>query len=156
MQRAELPDRKLFLYSEEERYNDYLKSEDALSSLLGFSSLVCIFISIFGIYSLVTLACERRRKEIAIRKVNGATVRHILTLFFREYALLLVVSSLVAFPAAWWVMRRWIEHYNRQVEIGFLPFLLIFVGVALCVAACIGYRIWKTANENPAEVIKSE
>ena len=73
MQRAELPDRKLFLYSEEERYNDYLKSEDALSSLLGFSSLVCIFISIFGIYSLVTLACERRRKEIAIRKVNGAT-----------------------------------------------------------------------------------
>ena len=156
MQRAELPDRKLFLYSEEERYNDYLKSEDALSSLLGFSSLVCIFISIFGIYSLVTLACERRRKEIAIRKVNGATVSNILTLFFREYALLLVVSSLVAFPAAWWVMRRWIEHYNRQVEIGFLPFLLIFVGVALCVAACIGHRIWKTANENPAEVIKSE
>lgn len=156
MQRAELPDRKLFLYSEEERYNDYLKSEDALSSLLGFSSLVCIFISIFGIYSLVTLACERRRKEIAIRKVNGATVRNILTLFFREYALLLVVSSLIAFPAAWWVMRRWIEHYNRQVEIGFLPFLLIFVGVALCVAACIGHRIWKTANENPAEVIKSE
>lgn len=81
MQRAELPDRKLFLYSEEERYNDYLKSEDALSSLLGFSSLVCIFISIFGIYSLVTLACERRRKEIAIRKVNGATVSNILTLF---------------------------------------------------------------------------
>lgn len=156
MQRAELPDRKLFLYSEEERYNDYLKSEDALSSLLGFSSLVCIFISIFGIYSLVTLACERRRKEIAIRKVNGATVRNILTLFFREYALLLLVSSLIAFPAAWWVMRRWIEHYNRQVEIGFLPFLLIFVGVALCVAACIGHRIWKTANENPAEVIKSE
>lgn len=156
MQRAELPDRKLFLYSEEERYNDYLKSEDALSSLLGFSSLVCIFISIFGIYSLVTLACERRRKEIAIRKVNGATVSNILTLFFREYALLLVVSSLIAFPAAWWVMRRWIEHYNRQVEIGFLPFLLIFVGVALCVAACIGHRIWKTANENPAEVIKSE
>lgn len=156
MQRAELPDRKLFLYSEEERYNDYLKSEDALSSLLGFSSLVCIFISIFGIYSLVTLACERRRKEIAIRKVNGATVGNILMLFFREYALLLVVSSLIAFPAAWWVMSRWIEHYNRQVEIGFLPFLLIFVGVALCVTACIGHRIWKTANENPAEVIKSE
>lgn len=156
MQRAELPDRKLFLYSEEERYNDYLKSEDALSSLLGFSSLVCIFISIFGIYSLVTLACERRRKEIAIRKVNGATVRNILGMFFGEYALLLVISSLIAFPAAWWVMRRWIEHYNRQVEIGFLPFLLIFVGVALCVVACIGHRIWKTANENPAEVIKSE
>ena len=156
MQRAELPDRKLFLYSEEECYNNYLKSEDALSSLLGFSSVVCILISIFGIYSLVTLACERRRKEIAIRKVNGATVRDILTLFFREYTLLLVVSSLIAFPAAWWVMRRWIENYNRQVEIGFLPFLLVFVGIAACVAVCIGHRIWKTANENPADVVKRE
>ena len=156
MQRAELPDRKLFLYSEEECYNNYLKSEDALSSLLGFSSVVCILISIFGIYSLVTLACERRRKEIAIRKVNGATVRDILALFFREYALLLVVSSLIAFPAAWWAMKRWIENYNRQVEIGVLPFLLIFAGIAVCVAASIGHRIWKTANENPAEVIKSE
>ena len=156
MQRAELPDRKLFLYSEEECYNNYLKSEDALSSLLGFSSVVCILISIFGIYSLVTLACERRRKEIAIRKVNGATVRDILALFFREYALLLVVSSLIAFPTAWWVMRRWIENYNRQVEIGFLPFLLVFVGIAACVVVSIGHRIWKTANENPAEVVKRE
>ena len=100
--------------------------------------------------------CERRRKEIAIRKVNGATVRDILALFFREYALLLVVSSLIAFPAAWWAMKRWIENYNRQVEIGVLPFLLIFAGIAVCVAASIGHRIWKTANENPAEVIKSE
>ena len=118
--------------------------------------MVCILISIFGIYSLVTLACERRRKEIAIRKVNGATVRDILALFFREYALLLVVSSLIAFPTAWWVMRRWIENYNRQVEIGFLPFLLVFVGIAACVAVSIGHRIWKTANENPAEVVKRE
>lgn len=156
MQRAELPDRKLFLYSEEECYNNYLKSEDALSSLLGFSSVVCILISIFGIYSLVTLACERRRKEIAIRKVNGATVRNILALFFREYALLLAVSSLIAFPAAWWAMKRWIENYNRQVEIGVLPFLLIFVGIAACVVASIGHRIWRTSNENPAEVIKRE
>ena len=156
MQRAELPDRKLFLFSEEERYNDYLKSEDALSSLLGFSSAVCVFISIFGIYSLVTLACERRRKEIAIRKVNGAGVKDILAMFFREYALLLVVSALIAFPAAWWAMKRWIENYNRQVEIGILPFLLIFVGVTCCVVLCIGHRIWKTANENPAEVVKRE
>ena len=49
MQQAELPDRKLFLDSEEERYNKYLQSEDALSSLLGFSAIVCILISIFGL-----------------------------------------------------------------------------------------------------------
>ena len=102
------------------------------------------------------LACERRRKEIAIRKVNGATVKDILVLFFREYALMLAVSALIAFPASWWAMKRWIENYNRQAEIGILPCLIIFAGVAACVAACIGHRIWKTANENPAEVVKSE
>lgn len=133
-----------------------MKSEDTLSSLLGFSSVVCILISIFGIYSLVTLACERRRKEIAIRKVNGAKVKDILALFFREYVLLLVVSSLIAFPAAWWIMKCWIENYNRQVEIGIFPFLFIFVGILACMIASIGHRIWKTANENPADVIKRE
>ncbi len=62
-------------------------------SLLTFVSLVCILISLFGIFSLVTLSCEQRRKEIAIRRVNRAQVYHILSsIFFREYLLLLATS----------------------------------------------------------------
>ena len=98
MQQAELPDRKLFLDSEEERYNKYLQSEDALSSLLGFSAIVCILISIFGIYSLVSLTCEQRRKEIAIRKVNGATISNILSIFFKEYAMRIDRIFIDSFP----------------------------------------------------------
>lgn len=156
MQQAELPDRKLFLDSEEERYNKYLQSEDALSSLLGFSAIVCILISIFGIYSLVSLTCEQRRKEIAIRKVNGATISNILSIFFKEYALLLIVSSLIAFPAGYTIMKHWIETYNRQVNIGATPFILIFVGIAMVITISIGWRVWQAARQNPAEVIKSE
>lgn len=156
MQQSELPDRKLFLDSEEEQYNKYLKSEDALSSLLSFSSLVCILISVFGIYSLVTLTCELRRKEIAIRKVNGATIGNILNIFLKEYSLLLIISSLIAFPVGYIIMKQWIETYNRQVNIGVLPFILIFAGIAIVIALSIGWRVWQAAQQNPAEVIKSE
>ena len=156
MQQSELPECILLLDSEEEQYNKYLKSEDALSTLLGFSSLVCILISVFGIYSLVTLTCELRRKEIAIRKVNGATIGNILGIFFKEYALLFIASLLIAFPIGYVVMRQWIETYNRQVNIGILPFLLIFIGIAIVIILSIGWRVWQAARQNPAEVIKSE
>lgn len=75
------PENILRLNSEEEVYNNYLRSEEMLTRLLSFASLVCILTAMFGIYSLVTLTCEQRRKEIAIRKVNGATVWSILYLY---------------------------------------------------------------------------
>lgn len=62
------PENILRLNSEEEVYNNYLRSEEMLTRLLSFASLVCILTAMFGIYSLVTLTCEQRRKEIAIRK----------------------------------------------------------------------------------------
>ena len=72
LHKEEFPHAYLRLFSEEEEYGKYLRSEDALMKLLSFVSLVCVLISVFGIFSLVTLSCEQRQKEIAIRKVNGA------------------------------------------------------------------------------------
>ena len=74
MKEEDFPSSFLRLYNEEEEYNKYLRSESALMTLLGIVSIVCVIISIFGIFSQVTLSCEQRRKEIAIRKVNGATI----------------------------------------------------------------------------------
>lgn len=156
MYQDEHSDKVLRLFSEDEVYDHYLRSENALQKLLEFASMICIIISVFGIYSLVTLTCEQRRKEIAIRKVNGATVKTIIKMFLKEYLLLLVASSVIAFPISYLVMRKWIEGYNRQVEIGYLPFISIFMGVALIIIFSIGWRVWKAANENPAEVIKNE
>ena len=156
MHQNELPDRKLFLYNEEEVFNSYLKSEDTLSRLLNFASLVCILISIFGIYSLITLTCEQRRKEIAIRKVNGAKMSNILQMFFKEYMILLTIASLLAFPASYAIMKQWLETYNRQTEIGWIPFIGIFLVIAMVVILSISWRVWKAANENPADVVKSE
>lgn len=150
------PENILRLNSEEEVYNNYLRSEEMLTRLLSFASLVCILTAMFGIYSLVTLTCEQRRKEIAIRKVNGATVWSILYLFFREYLIMLCIAALFAFPITYVIIKQWILNYVRQVSISPLPFILILIGLALTVIAGISWRVWKAANENPAEVIKNE
>lgn len=150
------PEKILRLNSEEEVYNNYLRSEEMLTHLLSFASLVCILTAMFGIYSLVTLTCEQRRKEIAIRKVNGATVWSILFLFFREYLGLLCIAALFAFPITYVIIKQWILNYVRQVSISPAPFIVIFIGLALIVMAGISWRVWKAANENPAEVIKNE
>ena len=124
--------------------------------LLSFVSLVCVLISVFGIFSLVTLSCEQRQKEIAIRKVNGAQIRHILQMFFREYLLLLVIAAVIAFPMGYVVMRQWLETYVRQTVINGWVYVGIFVVVAVIILLCIIWCVWKAARQNPAEVIKNE
>ena len=156
LHKEEFPHAYLRLFSEEEEYGKYLRSEDALMKLLSFVSLVCVLISVFGIFSLVTLSCEQRQKEIAIRKVNGAQIRHILQMFFREYFLLLIIAAVIAFPMGYVVMRQWIETYVRQTAINGWVYVGIFVVVAIIILLCIIWRIWKAARQNPAEVIKNE
>ena len=84
----------------EEIYDNYLKSEKALIKILSFVSAICVLICVFGFVSLVSLTCEERRKSIAIRKINGASVSDILAMFAREYSLLLIIGAAVAFPLA--------------------------------------------------------
>ena len=156
LHKEEFPNAHLRLFSEEEEYGKYLHSEDALMKLLSFVSLVCVLISVFGIFSLVTLSCEQRQKEIAIRKVNGAQIRHILQMFFREYLLLLIIAAVIAFPMGYVVMRQWIETYVRQTAINGWIYAGIFVVVAIIILLCIIWRVWKAARQNPAEVIKNE
>ena len=140
----------------EDLYQEYLQSETLMLRLLGVVSVVCIVISAFGIFSMVTLSCERRRKEIAVRKVNGARVGDILRLFAREYLGLLVVACVVAFPVGYVLMKRWLENYVEQTPISAWIYIVIFVGMAALIALCISWRVWRAANENPAEVVKSE
>ncbi len=139
-----------------EAYDEYLTSERSLMKLLAFVSVVCIVISLFGVYSHVTLACERRRKEIAIRKVNGATAWLIMQSFLKQYAWMLLLSCLIAFPVGTLVMRRWLEQYVEQTTINGWLYGLIMVILALFIGLCTGRSVWRAAHENPAEVIKRE
>ena len=127
-----------------EVYDTYLASERMLMRVLGVMAGVCVLIALFGVYAHVVLACEHRRKEIAVRKVNGATAGLIVRSFLKEYFLLLLGASAFAFPHVLRVGLSW------WIYAGIFLLLWIFI------MGCIGRSVWRAARENPAEVIKSE
>jgi len=133
-----------------------LVSEEALLKLLVVAATVSVFISLFGIFSLVNLSCERRRKEMALRKIHGAKVKDIAGLFAKEYAIVLALSALVAFLIGYAIMKEWMQVYVIQTDIPVWLYIGILLLTGLLITICVGYRIWKAANENPAEVVKSE
>ncbi len=137
-------------------YAEYTLSERYLLTLLGIMTAVAITIAVFGIYSMITLACNQRRKEMAIRKVNGAKAKEILALFFRQYFAVTVAACAVAFPVGVHVMQRWLEQYTRRVSMEWWLFAGVFVLVVAIVFISMAFRVWKAANENPAEVVKAE
>jgi ABC-type antimicrobial peptide transport system permease subunit len=148
--------RYLELFNTEEEYNKFLKSENALIKLLSFVSAICILICVFGFVSLVSLTCEERRKSIAIRKINGATAGDILSMFAKEYSLLLVIGAAIAFPTGYFIMQSWLEQYVKQTSIPAWIYVSILFVFALIIVLCVGWQVYKSSIENPAEVVKSE
>ncbi len=136
-----------------EKYNKMLVSEDNLRLLLFITTGVCILIALFGVWSMIMLTCEQRRKEIAVRKVFGATTKDILDMFIVEYMALQGVAALVAFPIGYACMKPWLEQYVVQTSIPWWIYVGIFLMVALLVALCVGWRVWKTATAHPADEI---
>ena len=124
--------------------------------MLDFVTLVCILISLFGVFSQVTLDCEQRRKEIAVRKVNGATFYHILQLFFREYFLLVTLGNAFALPVGYLLAKRWLETYANHTTLPAWLFLLVFVITSGIVLLSIFGQVKRAAASNPAETIKTE
>ena len=144
------------IFNAENIYNTYFQSEAALLKLLSFVSLVCIIISVFGFFSLVSLSCEERRKEIAIRKINGAGIKDILSIFFNEYFTLLVVGAVVTFPIAYYLIKKWMEQYVLQTNIPVWIYIVLVLVLAFVIVLCVGWQVYKTSKENPSEVLKGE
>ena len=140
----------------DEIMKEMTESDQNLGHLLLLVTLVAILIAVFGVYSIITLACRQRRKEIALRKIHGAKLKDILGMFVNEYGLILVISAVVAFAVGYIIMHGWLEQYVRRITVGPLFYIGIFVATALLIALSVGTRVWRTARENPAEVIKSE
>lgn len=141
------------LWNCEEEFDKLIASELTLRKLMTAVSLVCILISLFGVWSMIMLNCEQRRKEIAVRKVFGATAGNILWNFFHEYMLLLLIATAIAFPIGYLCMKSWVEQYVIQTSVPWWLYAGIFLATALLVTLCIGWRVWKTAHARPAEEI---
>ena len=119
-------------------------------------ALLCILISSFGIYSLVALSAEQRKKEIAIRKINGAMFVDILRLFLKEYFVLVMIGNLFALPAGYFFINRWLESYAYRTVIGFVLFLLVLFITCSIVILSVARQVKSASSVNAAESIKCE
>ncbi len=121
-----------------------------------FMSVVILLICLLGVYSAITLDTEFRQKEMAIRKVNGASMKDIAMLFARLYIVLLTVSFVIALP----VVLKAVDHvsslYYIFIDTGFTFYATIFLAMSLIVALTVGWKIWKISRVNPADVVRKE
>jgi putative ABC transport system permease protein len=140
----------------DELYDRLNYSEQAGLQLFSVLATVCLMISLFGIYAVVTASVQRRRKEIAIRKVVGAEVRDIIRMFFREHILQVILAGIIALPIAYYAMHRWLQGYAYRTDIPWWLFASVVIGILFVVLLTVFGQVWKSANSCPAEVVKSE
>jgi ABC-type antimicrobial peptide transport system permease subunit len=153
--KTEYPNMYPDVSSAEEEYDKFLKSENTLLRILTLVSLVCVIVCVFGFVSMVSLTCEERRKEIAIRKIHGATIKDILDIFFKEYLTLLAVGALIAFPVGYIIMKGWLEYYVVQTEISAWIYASILLALIMAIILCVGGKVYKTSRANPIDAVKS-
>lgn len=130
--------------------------EFKLRGIVLFMSIIALIISVLGIYSAITLDTEYRRKEMAIRKINGAGVRQIVLIFARLYIVLVIVTVAIAFPIVEFLLRMFSNMYYSFIDTGILFYGGILLFVVLLITMTVYVRIKNIARINPAEIIKSE
>ena len=123
---------------------------------VGWFAMLCLIITLIGVFCLTMFETEYRRKEIGIRKVFGSSTREILLIFCRHYGLLLVVSFVVAAPLAYYIGRQWLQGFAERTPIYWWLFPLALLAVAFITLGTVVTQSWRAATENPVNNIKTE
>ncbi|MEQ8955892.1 MAG: FtsX-like permease family protein, partial [Gammaproteobacteria bacterium] len=137
-------------------WNENYDDEQRVVSLVGIFAGLSILISLLGLGGMAAYNNERRGKEVAIRKVLGASVINILTLLSSGVARLLAFAAVPAFIGAWYAANAWLQRFAYRIDPTVTPFLLALLIVGLCSAAVMLAQTWRTARANPVERIKYE
>ena len=130
--------------------------EFTMRKIIVFFALVCIIITLLGVYSSISLDTDRRQKEMALRKINGASKLDIAWEFIRLYTVLLLSSAAIAVPLLYVIFHYWKQMYVRFFTYGPLFWIVLFLLLATMVGVTIYWKIADTVNINPARVIVRE
>ena len=141
-----LDDRLATAYEQEQKSATVVKIASALS----------IFIACMGLFGLATLTVTRRTKEIGIRKVLGANATQLVQLLSKDFVVLVVIASLIAFPIAWWAMHSWLADFAYQTNISWLVFILSGLAAVFVALITISFQAIKAAMANPVKSLRSE
>lgn len=137
-------------------YQVQYASEQFVAQLARYFAVLAILISCLGLFGLAAFTAERRRKEIGVRKVLGATTGSVVAMLSREFLVLVAAAIAVGCPLAWWLTQRWLDHFAYRTTIG----AGIFVGAGLATIvitlATISLQSVRAALTNPTQSLKSE
>lgn len=131
-------------------------NERKLTAIVGLFALLAVVIALMGVFGLVLFETQHRRREIAVRRVMGASRGEILAMFNRRYVMLVAVCFVLAVPVSIWAVRHWLAGFAYAVPLYWWVFALALAGVLAITALTVTVRSWRAVNENPAESVKSE
>ena len=130
-------------------------AEDKLSTLVTLFSFLSIVISIIGVFGLVLFETQYRRREIAIRRVYGASFSGILTLFNLKYVCIVAIGSAIAIPLSYYAIDNWMQQYVYRSPMSWWVYAVAVAIILAITLITVTLRSWKAATENPADVVKS-
>lgn len=130
--------------------------EDTMFQFFRIMAGLAILIGCLGLYGLVSFLALHRRKEIGVRKTMGATVRHILYRFMKEFSWLVLLAFVIAAPLGYFAMRTWLDGFAHRIDLHAGYFILTF-GAALLVAwLTVGFQSTRAALANPVDSLRNE
>ena len=140
----------------EDEIEGYYEAEKRWNKIIRYASILAILIACSGLFGLTSLTVVRRTKEIAIRKVNGASVSGIVFLLSKQFTFPILLSNIIVWPVAYYAMNRWLQNFAYRIDISWLIFALAG-GLALVIAlATVSYQAIKAARANPVDSLRYE
>ena len=142
---------------------DYMDQSNSIWNSIGFIAwtvaIIAFIITLLGVYSAISIDTTRRRKEMAVRKINGAKTRQITMQFANLYVKLFLISSVVSIPLSAFIIKQAILNgrpFEKSAGYAILFYMCIVLIMVVFVSLTIGFKIHRIARENPADVVKSE
>lgn len=152
-----LADDEPFAYSFlDERFSQTYDTERKMGYILSIFALLTIFVACMGLFGLAAFTTKLRTKEIGIRKALGAEVAHIIVMLSWGFLKLVVLSSIIAFPLAGWVMEQWLESFAYRIDLSVGIYVSAGLLIGLVALLTVGYEAIKAAWMNPIDALRNE
>jgi ABC-type antimicrobial peptide transport system permease subunit len=137
-------------------YQALYTAEENIGILSRYFAGLAILISCLGLFGLAAFTAQRRKKELGIRKVVGASVLQLAYLLSREFLFLVLLAIAIAFPLVYLGMHKWLDGFAYRTTIRADVFLLTALAALVITALTIGYQALKAASMNPVETLRTE
>ena len=140
----------------DDSFTEMYHDEQRIGKLALSFSILAILIACLGLFGLAAFTAEQRTKEIGIRKVLGASAASVINMLNKEFIKLVLISSVIAIPLAWWAMNKWLEDFAYRVEIGWWVFVVAGIIALLIAVLTVSSQAIKAAFANPVKSLRSE